>query len=148
LCKKDDQSPEKAKVIETNPNARIKAMIKQAVEGNATTIVMAIFTLFALVGDDIRLASTEKSADVFFTIGLMICLILFTLEILGSSVAVDDYKYSFFFYLDIIATLSIIADVNFLLNALISVWGSSPHFLSVNAEPGVIYVENTINGKL
>ena len=62
--------------------------------------------------------------------------------------AVDDYKYSFFFYLDIIATLSIIADVNFLLNALISVWGSSPHFLSVNAEPGVIYVENTINGKL
>ena len=41
----------------------------------------------------------------------MICLILFTLEIIGSSVAVDDYKYSFFFQLDIIATLSIIADV-------------------------------------
>ena len=50
LCKKDDQTPEKPKVIETNPNARIKTMIRNAVEGNATTIVMAIFTLFALVG--------------------------------------------------------------------------------------------------
>jgi len=72
-------------------------MVRSAVEGKFTTVVMTIVTLFALVGDDIRLASTSKSLDIYFSVGLMICLILFTLEILGSSVAVDDYKYSFFF---------------------------------------------------
>ena len=41
----------------------------------------------------------------------MISLFLFSMEILASSVAIDDYKYSFYFYLDIVATLSIISDV-------------------------------------
>ena len=46
----------------------------------------------------------------------MISLFLFSMEILASSVAIDDYKYSFYFYLDIVATLSIISDVQFLLD--------------------------------
>lgn len=41
----------------------------------------------------------------------MVSLVLFSFEIFASSVAIDDYKYSFYFYLDIVATLSIIADV-------------------------------------
>ena len=94
------------------------------------------------------MAATEKPSDIYFTVGLMICLILFTLEILGSSVAVDDYKYSFFFYLDIIATLSIIADVHFLLDAFIGIVGSPPQHLDVNVIPGELKIENTINGKL
>lgn len=78
----------------------------------------------------------------------MICLILFSLEILGSSVAVDDYKYSFFFQLDIIATLSIIADVHFLLDAFVGIFGKRPHNLSVNVMPGELNIENVINGKM
>lgn len=57
------------------------------------------------------MSSTEKASDIYFTVFMMISLILFVLEILASSVALDDYKYSFYFYLDIVATLSIITDV-------------------------------------
>ena len=57
------------------------------------------------------MAATSKEYDIYFTVFLMISLFLFSMEILASSVAIDDYKYSFYFYLDIVATLSIISDV-------------------------------------
>ena len=62
------------------------------------------------------MAATSKEYDIYFTVFLMISLFLFSMEILASSVAIDDYKYSFYFYLDIVATLSIISDVQFLLD--------------------------------
>ena len=48
MCQKTGE--DKVKPVETNRNARIKSMIKNAVEGKFTTILMAIVTLFALVG--------------------------------------------------------------------------------------------------
>ena len=53
----------------------------------------------------------------------MISFFLFSMEILASSVAIDDYKYSFYFYLDIVATLSIISDVQFLLDFIGFIFG-------------------------
>ena len=50
LCRKGEQAKDEAKVVESNPNARLKQMVRTAVEGKFTTIVMTIVTLFALVG--------------------------------------------------------------------------------------------------
>ena len=86
--------------------------------------------------DDVRLSSTNKNLDVYFTAFLMISLILFAIEILASSVAIDDYKYSFYFYLDIVATLSIFSDVSFLLDFMAVIFGMEISTLSVNAIPG------------
>jgi hypothetical protein len=54
----------------------------------------------------------------------------------------EDYKYSFFFYLDIIATLSLINDIPWMLNALVSVIDQSPDYVGVNAIPGVMFTDN------
>ena len=70
-----------------------------------------------------RLAATSKEYDIYFTVFLMISFFLFAMEILASSVAIDDYKYSFYFYLDIVATLSIISDVQFLLDFIGFIFG-------------------------
>jgi hypothetical protein len=78
----------------------------------------------------------------------MICLILFAVEILASSVAIDDYKYSFYFYLDIVATLSIISDVPFLFNFMSLIFGMEVSTMSVNAIPGKIIIENALNSKI
>lgn len=86
---------------------------------------MTFVTIFALIGDDVRLSSTTKGSDHFFTVFLMISFFLFSAEILASSVAIDDYKYSFFFYLDIVATLSIISDVDFLIDYFALIFGMS-----------------------
>jgi len=58
---------------------------------------MTLITLWALFGDDIRIAGTDKHNDLYFYISFLASFILFVLELLATSIVVDDYKYSFFF---------------------------------------------------
>lgn len=109
---------------------------------------MSLVTIFALVGDDIRLWTTSKDADIYFVIGLSVSFVLFTLEVLLTSVVVDDFKYSFFFYLDIVATLSIVSDINWMLDMLVTLVGERSYVESVNAIPGVLETESMANGKI
>lgn len=92
----------------------IRQVVREFVEGKWITVIMSIVTLFALFGDDFRLWFFDKQADPYFFVGLIISLILFTMEILVNSCVLDDFKYSFFFWLDIVATLSIFADVEWI----------------------------------
>jgi hypothetical protein len=48
------------------------------------------------------------------------------MEILITSVVNDDYKYSFFFNLDIIATLSLVSDIPWMLELVKKLLGDSP----------------------
>ena len=79
---------------------------------------------------------------------MLLSLILFTVEILASSVVINEYKYSFFFYLDIIATISIVFDIGFLYDFLLSLFGQSPSAIKVNAIPGVMFIETATAGKI
>jgi hypothetical protein len=49
-----------------------------------------------------------------------------------------DFKYSFFFWLDIIATLSLIPDIQWITDLLSGLINATPSYLSVNAIPGVV----------
>jgi hypothetical protein len=69
---------------------------------------------------------------------MLVSIILFSLEVLVGSVVLEDFKYTFFFYLDVIATVSLINDIPLLLNPLLSIIGSTPDYMSVNAIPGVM----------
>jgi len=93
---------------------RIKNKIRDIIEGKIVTIIMSLVTVYALIGDDIRLWATRKPADPFFYAGLIISFILFAAEILLQTIVIDEFKYSFFFWLDIIATLSLIPDINWI----------------------------------
>ena len=81
-------------------------------------------------------------------VGLSISFVLFTLEVLVGSVVIDDFKYSFFFYLDIVATLSIISDIPWMLDLLVMLVGERSYVEGANAIPGVMYTESTANGKI
>ena len=73
-----------------------------------------ILTFWILVGDDFRWAFASKSSDTYFFISFFLCFLLFLLEIALSSYSKDRYTGSFFFYLDIIATLSILIDIDWI----------------------------------
>ena len=92
--------------------------------------------------------STEKSSDNYFFAAMTLSFFLFAIEIWAQTVVIDDFKYSFFFYLDIIATLSLINDIPWFLNALTSIFGTRPDYESVNAIPGIMYTEDANSGKL
>jgi len=116
-----------------------KKRIRDVVEGNAVTIIMSIVTLYALIGDDIRLWATRKPTDPIFFSLMLGCLFLFSFEILINSVVVDEFKYSFFFYLDIIATLSIVFDIPYLLYPLNRLLGAPTKADDNNAIAGVLH---------
>ena len=79
---------------------------------------MFVVTLYALFGDDVRLLAFPKVADETFTPLNIISLALFLLELVLASIGKPDYFNSFFFWLDLVSTLSIITDIEPIMNAL------------------------------
>jgi len=61
---------------------------------------------------------------------------------------VDDFKYSFFFWLDIIATLSLIPDIRWLLDGLLLLVGATPSYDSVDAHPGKLTTQSITQSKV
>lgn len=73
---------------------------------------MTLIALYSLFSDDIRIASTDNSADLGFDIIHIILIFIFLFEIVLNWVSNEDYRYSFFFILDVISSLSILLDVS------------------------------------
>mgnify|MGYP004323483117 CR=1 FL=1 len=64
-------------------------------------------------------------------------MLLFTAEIILTTVVIDEFKYSFFFWLDIIATLSVVIDIPWITDPLAyDLLNNTPSYLEVNVSPG------------
>jgi len=75
------------------------------------------FTLYALFFDDLRIIFLGKDEDDIvygFTIFVML---LFGLEIVLNSIVDPSYINSFFFWLDIISTISMFFDIGWITNS-------------------------------
>ena len=80
---------------------------------------MTIVTLYALFGDDIRsLAFTLDADDTFYTITSVV-MALFGIEIILASVAKDDYFLGFYFWLDLISTVTLVFDIGWFWNLIL-----------------------------
>lgn len=71
-------------------------------------------TVYALFGDDFRQLVTTKAADPSFNIITIIVMAFFFLEITLSSMAIEDYFLSLYFFLDLLATITMFTDVTFI----------------------------------
>ena len=83
------------------------------------TLFMTLITIFALIGDDISNLQFTLAEDHIFDSMTLGCMVCFTLEILLSSFAKKDYFLSFFFYLDVVSTLSLITDIGFIWSQIV-----------------------------
>lgn len=99
--------------------------VREFVEGNLITIIMTMTTLFALFGDDFRLWFCNKWVDPYFYGLLCAAFVIFGAELLLNSCVLDDFKYSFFFWLDLVATLSLIVDIEWLVELVYSALGQA-----------------------
>lgn len=97
---------------------QLPADIIAFVDGRPMTVLMTVMTIAALWGDDFRLATFDKSADFWFTALFSFAFFLFVFEFLANTVAKEDYKGSFFFYLDLVAALSVITDLTWMMDLL------------------------------
>jgi len=84
---------------------------------------MAFVTIFALVGDDIRVFGFNKDSDELFFGAMTVSMFMFATEIWINTIVIDEFKYSFFFWLDIISTVSMVPDIPWIWEPIIGEGG-------------------------
>lgn len=91
---------------------------------NISTI---IFTLYALFGDDIRLAWAPVSSDTAFYALSVIALILFMIELAINWVSdseKEEYRFQFYFWIDVVAILSLLPDIPWIWEPVMGLFSS------------------------
>lgn len=88
-------------------------------EGNVMTLIMTFLTLLALFMDDLRLWVFPKGADTAFVVLTVIVFAMFLIEFAILSCLKKDYLFSFFFWLDFVAALSLIPDMPFIWDPIV-----------------------------
>jgi hypothetical protein len=61
------------------------------------------------------MVSFPKSWDATFDGITILCLCLFSVEIILFSIVIDEYFLSFYFWLDIVSSISLITDIQFMM---------------------------------
>ena len=117
------QDPNADIVAEGDPSntkmARFKAFLTKILENKYYTIFMTIITIYALFGDDIRLVGFSKSADDYFFSVTAACFFFFAAEVVFASIATEGYFLGFYFWLDILATVSLIFDIGWVWDEIV-----------------------------
>jgi hypothetical protein len=80
---------------------------------------MMIVTIYSLFCDDIKLLFYEKDADYTFMILTSIALAFFLIELILGVIGKDGYLNSFYFWLDLISTLSLVTDIDPIWNLIV-----------------------------
>ena len=78
------------------------------------TILSFGIALFTLFGDGIRLAATTKDTDAVFSALFIVAIVFFALDFLRLCVARSDYRWSFAFFLDLVATVTLTVQVQWI----------------------------------
>lgn len=86
---------------------------------------MALITIYSLVGDDVRILTVDMEKDYIFYYLTSLAFIMFSLEIVVSCFILDGYWLGFYFWLDIISTASLLADIGWIMNLILGVGDSS-----------------------
>ena len=81
--------------------------------------ILLIMVIYVLIADDIKMAAFPKSADDTFNVFALIIMTIFALEIFINSLSSQGYLFSFYFWLDLFSTISIITDITWIWDSII-----------------------------
>lgn len=110
--KKEKAREAAQKKNENPPPPRCVRCSKSFVENRLFVTLTVILTIYALMGDDVKLISTDKPADGIFNVLTLVCIGVFVLEVLLSCIGKDDYFGGFFFALDVVSTGTLVFDLS------------------------------------
>jgi hypothetical protein len=98
-------------------------LIQEFIDSWQWGVFMAIITVYTLFSDDLRVIFLLPTYDDLFFFLTTVCLLLFVAEIIGSCVAIEGYFLGFFFWLDLLATASMLADIGWIMDNITNVIG-------------------------
>lgn len=73
--------------------------------------MMSVVTIYVLFIDDIRMLTMPKSADLAIDITICFALVLYTVELAASILVIENYFLGFYFWVDLIAFISMVPDM-------------------------------------
>ena len=113
---KGEDDEENVKDENEGKQNKLAMQILAFVDGTAVSIYMIVLTILSLWGDDFRLLTEGKEYDFIFTTGFnSVAFTSFFAEFIANSIVKEGYKWGFFFWLDMIAVLSMIQDQKILM---------------------------------
>jgi class 3 adenylate cyclase len=77
-----------------------------------------MLTVYALFGDDFRMAATHKRTDVLFDVLTIFCILIFAIEIIAKCLGEDGYSLGFFFMIDFVSTITLFMDLSWIADLL------------------------------
>lgn len=99
--------------------------LSEFLDGVPVTIIMTLWTFYALFGDDIRMLSTDNRTDAIFSSLTIAAMAFYTIEIILSCISKPDYLWSFYFWLDVVSTATMIMDIGWLMDPILTGGGST-----------------------
>lgn len=115
----ETQEDQQNEVVVKKPN-QCKIKINKILDHMAVSLFMTVITIYTLFFDDIRIILIPKVADDYFYGITSFCMLCFIVEIVLASYSKDGYVFSFFFWLDVLSTASMIFDIGWILQNLTS----------------------------
>lgn len=116
---------------------KTQIMLRNVLDNKWFNGVMVVITIFALVGDDFRIAYFPKDADPAFEVISFIALICFTCELITTCIVKQmDYIGKFYFWLDVLSTLSLMPDVPFIWEPINDALGANSNAPSTTLKVG------------
>ncbi|GMH91896.1 hypothetical protein TL16_g12185, partial [Triparma laevis f. inornata] len=108
-----------AKALENQIVIKNEPIMDKILKSKEFNILMVVLTVYALFGDDIRLAFYDlDDVQVFFNLSIF-AMVMFIIEMALQFYFRIEYRWGFYFVLDILSTASMIPDTN-LLNELMT----------------------------
>jgi len=114
---------DEADVKKIKPRAVWKIKTEKLLENYYWVGALSLVTFYALFADDLKLLLLPKEADLTMDVITLLFMSLYFLELIMGVVAVPKYFLSFYFWVDLISTLSMLADVTFILNPMTEALG-------------------------
>ena len=97
---------------------KVRVLIVKGMESGSYSILMMFATVYTLFATDFLYLALPKSVDATWAILTFCFLCLFTVDLILNSLAKPKYFLRLFFWLDLLATLSLVPDIPFLWDSI------------------------------
>ena len=92
--------------------------LREFLNHNVVQIIINLLTAWSLFADNIQVLAFEKDADLGFDIVSYIVISVFVTETCLNVLTKENYFLGFYFYMDVVATLTMLMDVQMISNAI------------------------------
>lgn len=110
---RQSDSKRKSNIFSRQMSKKGRNCIQKIVRSWWWTAAIACFTVYTLFSDDIKEICFDTSTSAVFDVMVYICMGVFVLEILLSLTNDCNYFLSFYFYLDVLSTVSMVMDLSY-----------------------------------